>query len=255
MFYHLDTIPIWDAMKNATSCPLCLLREKIEQQDVERFLGGSVMEPSFRIKVNAKGFCSRHHEMLYTQKNRLGHALLLQSRLITVREQIASLLSESSKTVKGGIFKADKTGTLLETEKKIKEKMSTCIICDSIEENMVRYTKTWLHLYKTDASFREAFEASKGVCLQDITLLLFLANAHLSGELLKTLLHTLNDLTKRELDQLQGDIDGFCLQFDYRNRDKPLGTSRGSIERTVNYLRGKTFKEEPRPSPTPSTSK
>ena len=45
MRYHIDTIPVWDAMKLNGECPLCALRRKVEMEDVDRFLGGSVMEP------------------------------------------------------------------------------------------------------------------------------------------------------------------------------------------------------------------
>ncbi len=244
MFYHLDTIPVWDAIKQDTACPLCYMRLKNEVIDVERFLGGSVMEPDFRIKVNEKGFCARHHQMIYDQKNRLGHALLLQTRLQTVRNKILPLLDDAQKNMKGGFLKGDKTGQVKASAAKIKEKMTACIICDSVEENTIRYIRTLLHLYKTDASFKKAFENSKGVCMHDLPLLLELADETLAGDTLRAFVKTVYDISVRELNQLQEDIDGFCVKFDYRNKDKPWGTSRGSIERTVNRLRGKTLKEE-----------
>ncbi len=244
MFYHIDTIPVWDAYKQGTMCPICYLREKNELLDVERFLGGSVMEPDMRIKVNQKGFCPHHHKMLYDLKNRLGHALLMQTRLQTVRNDVLPLLKKAQSSMKTGILKGDKSGALLEASKKIEQSMSSCIICDSINENVKRYVHTLLHLYKTDAAFKKAFEQSKGVCMHDLPLLLNTANETLSGETLKTFVSTLVEIQQRELDQLQADIDGFCVKFDYRNKDKPWGTSKGSLERTVNKLRKKTFKEE-----------
>ena len=45
MRYHIDTIPVWDAMKLEGECPLCALRRKLELGEVERYLGASVMEP------------------------------------------------------------------------------------------------------------------------------------------------------------------------------------------------------------------
>lgn len=67
MRYHIDTIPVWDALKQQGECPLCALRRSIEAADVDRFLGGSVMEPDTRVRVNEKGFCQRHHVLLYAQ--------------------------------------------------------------------------------------------------------------------------------------------------------------------------------------------
>ena len=69
MRYHIDTIPVWDAMKLGGECPLCALRRKVELMDVDRYLGASVMEPDTRIQVNEKGFCQRHHKMLTEKKN------------------------------------------------------------------------------------------------------------------------------------------------------------------------------------------
>ena len=65
MRYHLDTIPVWDAMKLLGECPLCAIRRRVELNDIQRFLGGSVMEPDVRIQVNQKGFCSHHQQMLF----------------------------------------------------------------------------------------------------------------------------------------------------------------------------------------------
>ena len=35
MRYHIDTIPVWDAMKLEGECPLCALRRKLELGEVE----------------------------------------------------------------------------------------------------------------------------------------------------------------------------------------------------------------------------
>ena len=43
MRYHIDTIPVWDAVKLEGECPLCALRRKVEKTDVERYLGLNVL--------------------------------------------------------------------------------------------------------------------------------------------------------------------------------------------------------------------
>ena len=79
MIYHLETIPVWEAMEAETACPFCMLYQKLEQNEVERSLGGSVMEPDARIRVNETGICAHHHTLLFGMQNRLGHALLCDS--------------------------------------------------------------------------------------------------------------------------------------------------------------------------------
>jgi len=251
MRYHLDTIPVWDAVKLEGECPLCALRRRNELVDVERFLGASVMEPDVRIRVNALGFCPRHQGLLYARQNRLGHALMMHTHLKETMKGLRPMLDEArngegkraSFLRRGG----EKTDALLSAARKIREMTGTCILCQSIEENTRRYAYTLLHLYKTDAAFRSAFAQSKGVCLPDMALLMEMAREELSGDALRAFIADLCDAQERCLNKLEGDLEGFTLKFDYRNADKPWGDSRGSLERTVNKLRGWCLGEEPWP--------
>ena len=199
MRYHLDTIPVWDALKAGGECLLCSLRRKTELIDVERFLGASVMEPDTRIRVNAKGFCPRHQAMLYGMKNRLGHALMMHSHLREVMGKAEALMARAQaaarkeaetpalKRVMGkGSGKEDLRGAI----EGLKALSNGCILCDSVEENTRRYAYTLLHLYKTDASFRKAFAASKGVCLPDMALLMEMAQEEFSGQILADFTNT-----------------------------------------------------------------
>ena len=43
MSYHIDTIPIWDAVRSGSECPLCTLARSVESGMIELYLGGSVM--------------------------------------------------------------------------------------------------------------------------------------------------------------------------------------------------------------------
>ena len=88
MRYHIDTIPVWDTLKLDGECLLCSLERKTELGEAERYLGASVMEPDVRIRVNDRGFCRKHHAMLFSMSNRLGHALMLESHMIENRERL-----------------------------------------------------------------------------------------------------------------------------------------------------------------------
>ncbi len=256
MRYHIDTIPVWDAIKLGGECPLCALRRRSELIDVDRFLGASVMEPDTRIQVNAKGFCPRHQVLLYAQQNRLGHALMMHSHVVETRRRLAPLLKSAQSAARKGadtpVFQRalGKNGgrdDLQSAAKALRDVSNTCILCDSIEENTRRYAYTLLHLYKTDSGFRKAFEASKGVCVPDAALLIEMAGEALSGEVLNDFIKTLCTLLDQSLARLDEEIEGFTLKFDYRNADKPWGNSRDSLERTVNKLRGYSIGSEPYP--------
>ena len=76
MHYHIDTIPVLEALEAGGECLLCNVEKKTDQLYVENFLGGSVMSPDTRVQVNEHGFCPTHFKKLYEEKNRLGLALL-----------------------------------------------------------------------------------------------------------------------------------------------------------------------------------
>lgn len=247
MRYHIDTIPVWDALKLGTECPLCALRRKVELTGVERCLGGSVMEPDTRIRVNEKGFCPRHHALLYAQQNRLGHALMTHTHLIETEKRALPLVKKASDAAQAGadapLLKrvSGKTGVkeaLLAAADKLESVTATCVLCDEIDDNMRRYTYTLLHLYNTDEAFRTAFKASRGVCLIDLPPLLRMAADTLKGDMLRDFCADLERLTRENLARVEKELEWFTLKFDYRNADKPWGESRDALERAAMKLRG-----------------
>ena len=247
MRYHLDTIPVWDALRLGGTCPLCALRSHTEHTLVDRYLGASVMEPDTRIQVNEKGFCSRHQNMLYQKQNRLGHALMMQSHLDVLRAKVVEAFNQADTTSGRGLFKR-KASAPGENPASAFEKINeSCILCDSLDDNMRRYTYSLLHLYENDAAFREAFQASRGVCLHDLPLVLSMAQEKLKGNTYRQFISSLREKTLETLDTNKQDIDWFTLKFDYRNADKPWKNSKDALERTVNFLRGYTIGDDPWP--------
>lgn len=257
MNYHLDTIPVWDAMKLDGECPLCSLRRKMEVGEVERFLGASVMEPDTRIQVNRKGFCREHQRMLFAVDNRLGHALMLQSHLTETRERLNKTLSAMKQSARGASQaslidrlsgKAPSPRKALEGDAAALEQMnSTCVVCDAIEESMNRYMHTFFHLYQNESEFRRAFADCKGVCLPHAAALMRWAPRELNAKELGEFADVLARLETEAFDRLQEDLDWFIRKFDYRFAAEPWKNSRDAVERTVNKLRGWSVGQEPYP--------
>ena len=255
--YHLDTIPVWDAMKLDGECLLCSLRRKMEVGEVDRFLGASVMEPDTRIQVNRKGFCRHHQEMLFAVDNRLGHALMLESHLTETRERLAKALKGIQQSARGASQaslmdrlsgKAPSPRKALENDVATLEKMTeSCVVCDSINENMQRYLHTFFHLYKNESDFRRAFAASKGTCLPHAAELMRAAPGELSSKELAEFTDTLVRLETEAFDRMQEEISWFIKKFDYRFAGEPWKNSRDSVERSVNKLRGWCIGQEPYP--------
>ena len=257
MRYHIDTIPVWDAMKLDGECFLCALRRKTELDETERCLGASVMEPDARIRVNERGFCRHHQEMLFATNNRLGHALMLHTHLGETRKKLSKPIAQLRKAAQAysEASIADKlTGKGAAARKEIEalgaqlaEASSTCVLCESIAENIERYIHTFFHLYKTDTEFRKRLATSKGLCLPDAALLIRRAPAELPGKEVAGFVNLLLELEDKNLDRIDGDIAWFIKKYDYRFDAEPWKESRDAVERTANKLRGWCVGQEPNP--------
>lgn len=245
MKYHIDTIPVWDALHEGGECLLCSLRKRTEQLLVERSLGGSVMSPDTRLRVNEAGFCAHHQQMLYNIKggNRLGHALMMLSHLQTLRPKLdkaaarQSFGTDKKRSVLGFGRKNDPAAPA-DTDSPAGKLSSRCVLCEELKTQSQRQTASLLHLWKTDSAFRDAFRRSKGLCIPDTAFSQYMAKELLSGENQQQFMNVSNQLLKDSLARLEEELAWFTQKFDYRNSDKPWGTSKDALERTVNKLRG-----------------
>ena len=75
------TIPITDVFEPKCGCPICRIRDTLEQHTIEYIMGAAMMEPDVRIETNKAGFCKEHFEQMRACKNRLSLALMLQTHL------------------------------------------------------------------------------------------------------------------------------------------------------------------------------
>jgi len=210
MQYQLDTIPVWDAYKTDSECPLCILRARNEDAYADGFLGDSVMDPATRVQVNEKGFCNRHFAMMLPMQNRLGLALITHTYLKNVMAR----------------------NTIADAPK-------NCILCERLDFTMRRYAYTVVHLWLNDADFRRAFDTAKGLCLPDAALVMEMAETEARGTRRKEFFAILAKLQAENLARVEKELEWFTLKFDYRNRDKPWGESRDALERAIEKLAGK----------------
>ena len=257
MKYHIDTIPIWDAVKLDGECPLCTLERRTELGEAERYLGASVMEPDIRIKVNEKGFCRKHHAMLYTMSNRLGHALMLESHTIENRAKTAKIFAKMNqaadqlKNAGLGDKVSGKTkaaaGVITAQARELEETAGSCLMCETIRENMLRYLHTFFHLYRQDTEFRNRIAAGKGFCLPHLGQLVEVAAEELNSKELAEFVRMVTKVETENLDRIQEDISWFIKKFDYRYEGESWKNSKDAVERTVNKTRGWCVGKEPLP--------
>ena len=63
---EIYTIPINEAFDmgledKSCGCPICALYRMLEETSLDTAMGGSMMEPSVRIRMNDEGFCKVHY--------------------------------------------------------------------------------------------------------------------------------------------------------------------------------------------------
>jgi hypothetical protein len=234
---HLDTAPVLEKMRAGGECPLCALKKANEADYVDSFLGGSVMEVSTRLEVNQKGFCARHLNMLFDQNNRLGLALMESSHLKEVLEKLKNRSTPKRRLIfireapapgsggPGGGASGDGP-------------VSSCVLCDRLENTMRRYALTVAALWKTEAEFKPLLTGGKGFCLPHYEMVRQEASGALSGAALQEFLDALDEVETQNLERLVREVDWFAQKHDYRNQDKPWGESRDAVERCMKKLRG-----------------
>lgn len=97
----ITSIPVSEVFEPRDGCPICRLRNTLEDRVVEYITGAAMMEPDVRIETNKQGFCIDHYRMMLKKRNRLGVALILESHLDEMEKRIytgAPLLGKSAKT-------------------------------------------------------------------------------------------------------------------------------------------------------------
>jgi hypothetical protein len=235
MKYELETIPVWEAYRADSECPVCILEKKNEAQNVKYFLGDSVMDPDTRVAANQKGFCVYHTELLLEGGHKLGLALMTHTRLAELLSAFRKKLRDEAEA-KGknkrepvdwpGFFKSTQAG---------------CLFCERLAATVGRYIFTIVYLYKKDADFKKTFLASKGFCLAHLARALEMADKEFGGAVREEFCRDLLSLEEKRLAELEGEIDWFIQKFDYRNQDKPWGNSADALPRTLQKLKGHRF--------------
>jgi len=234
MHEHLETAPVWEAVRQKDACPLCVLRNMIEKQNVERFLGGAVMEPDIRLRTNAAGFCSRHHLMLMAQKDYHGYALMMQTRVKQVLGDIAPALKSPDR---GSLFPSR---CLQAARQKIASVTARCLVCESMAGAEERYMDVLIRLFRTDGDFKAEFRNGTAVCLDHLPGLMARAAGLGPGDR-RELLEAAAGNTLAALEQASKDLDALCSSFHVGSEEKNNPRIHGALERSVNLLRGLTF--------------
>jgi len=249
MKYKLETIPVWDALKEDQECLLCFLQNKMEDYYLNYYLGSSVMNPETRVVVNQKGFCPDHYRGLEAKKKAHGLGLMTHTHLCESDKALLPLLkdlqkkAQKSATRGGGGAKKALQKSREQLTKWLKEKEESCLVCEGLNRTMKRYAFTIAWLWKDDSEFQQAFRESRGLCLHHLPLQMDLAAETLKEQELGDFLAALAEIEQKAMERLEGEILWFTQKFDAQNSDKDWGTSKDALQRTVQKLIGPIKKD------------
>lgn len=218
------TIPISEVFEPKCGCPICRMRDMLENRTVSYIMGAAMMEPDVRIETNRLGFCKEHFTQMQAEKNRLSLALILQTHIDELRK---------------GSFHAEKKSLSFKKskDKKLPVIGDTCFVCSKIQWGMERLLKTFFEMYLHD-DFRKLFLEQEFICLPHFNLLAEVSEIYLQKDNLKHFNDDAKLLTSGYLSSLYNDISHYCSMYDYRNtgKDADWGNSKDSIERSIKFL-------------------
>ncbi len=228
MLEKIYTIPInecFDASMEHKDlgCPFCNLEKRLEQDELELILGASMMEPDIRIKTNEMGFCKPHFEKMLTMKNRLGLALMLESHLNELREDITPKLLDK---------KAAKA-----TER-IKNLEGSCYVCSRVENSMEHMYANAALLWDTEAEFKKKLSAQPWFCMEHFRRFVEAARINVNKKRFSDFYSALCEVQFAYFDELRADVSHFCKKFDYRYENEPWGNAKDAPDRAIKFLRG-----------------
>lgn len=247
---HIYTIPVLDAFKSDSECPLCELQYTLEQEAIEYMLGASYMEDDIRMETNKIGFCAKHYEEMYTRKNRLGLALMLHTHLQQINQDLSKLLGDGKTppSPKKSSFLsrfADKTSTSEESTKvsdHLQKIHEGCYICNKANTTFDRYVDTIFYLWKKDSQFIELVKNCKGFCLHHFDLLINEGARLLPANTYTEFCSIVVPLQLENLQRIEEEIEWFTRKFDYRFENEPWKNSKDAVPRTIQKI-ASTFVE------------
>lgn len=210
------TIPINDVFTPKCGCPVCRMRDMLEERAVDYILGPAMMEPDIRIETNKSGFCKPHFEMMQKQQKRLQMALILETHIDEILNNYIP-------------YKGGKNATPLDGK---------CYICNEIENAMRKMLSTTVKLYCTDSGFKQLVDEQQYFCFPHYELLCSIARDELPKKQSASVVEGITEITKNYLSKLRDDVHAFTLMYDYRNMGKKEESEevKNSIERTIAFL-------------------
>lgn len=230
----LETIPVWDGLKEDSECFLCSLMKRAESDAIGYYLSSAVMTPEVRVETNTYGFCPHHMRKLAEANKPQVLALIMDT-----------YYDENKKSFNPAFDKIASAKKAKQAEKAIKEFVDAyndrekgCLVCTRMNDRLYRYCFTIAALFEQDADFRKALSLSKGFCVHHTLELARVASDAISGDSLLEFYKTIFSLLERNLERVQKDDWWMTQKYKSENKDKPWNGCEDAQKRAVYKLVG-----------------
>jgi hypothetical protein len=209
---------LYDAFSNP-GCPLCALIAQAVSRYMRSTNYDAIADPDIRRQFEASlGFCNRHAHQWLAEAFVLGTAQMYRDLLRLSAEALRKPARKG-----GGIFGRGAASHGLPVAK------APCPACEIQAETEARLIAT-LTKGLADPAFREAWEASEGLCLPHLRNALAVARPEAAEALRARALATHETLLAQ--------LDETIRKHDYRFRHEPAGPEAGSPARAVTLVAG-----------------
>lgn len=220
------TIPVNEVFEPKCGCPICAMRNSVEEHMCEYIMGAAMMEPDVRIETNALGFCHTHYNDLLRQSNRLSLALMLDTHLAELRSELFEK--------KSALFSKK------DNAKKYSGIGQTCFVCSYVNRGVEHMLETVFTMFAKDEGFRKLYSEQEYICIPHYRQLMISAQSVLKKTELKAFEEATDALVERYVKSLNDDVHTFCSSYDYRNKgmlhNEGMEHVRASIERAIEFL-------------------
>ena len=146
------TIPISEVFEPRDGCPICRMRDMLEDRMATYITGAAMMEPDVRIETNRLGFCKDHFDQILARGSRLSVALILESLLKEVEQEVFPEGKADPKTAAKKLLPA------------ADRRAHSCFVCENIEKNMDHLMETVIKLWQTEEDFRKLYAEQPCIC-------------------------------------------------------------------------------------------
>ncbi|NLZ43396.1 MAG: ABC transporter substrate-binding protein [Clostridia bacterium] len=240
------TLALYDAFREESECPLCLIEEKREEEALDYLLHEALMDDRTRGETNREGFCRCHFELMYRKRAyRLQLALLLDTHLAAENARLKKLaagVAGRGRARLASFFswgrdkkKANPEEPLLQ-ELRYQEK--SCYICRRIHTVMEEHIKVMFYLWEKEREFATVFAEKKGFCQKHFRQLLERAAQYLSPRQRQVFITRITEKQLANLERIQSEVHRFTEKMSYHNEDLPWDNARDALIRGIKKLAG-----------------